>query len=305
MAAGPAGAAAEIDSFIDVAAPPRKAVKILTEIIVTRGWYAGDEAAEKAGLWMTRFVWHLKQREAEARGLGSFVRYAFNSVDDGFIQGSSFCEPNDDQATVQAKKLRANTVPIAAHFDALSPTEFEVLCGGVLRLFGVDDPKVSRRSADGGVDFYGQAPFAKVLAPERLPAGAEKDLRVWIVGQAKHYKSVKVSTKELRELVGSAELARSKIFAGSTDPLDALTARICDPIFYMIITSGKFTSDSRELIARSGIIALDQLQLAQLLADNGIGAQAETLTKAQLFDWLETEPKLDVTDDALADPAIL
>lgn len=294
MAAGPAGAADEIDNFVNVVSPPRRAAELLTEIIVAKGWYSGDDAAERASAWLNAFVRHLKRREARTRELGSFVRYAFNSADDDFIQGSSFCEPGDDPAMVEAKRLRANTIPIAAHFDALSPTDFETLCGGVLRLFGVADPQVSRRSADGGIDFYGQAPFAQVLAHDKLPAGVEKDLRVWIVGQAKHYKSVKVTTKELRELVGSTELARSKVFAGNTDPLDAMMARICDPVFYMIITSGKFTADSRDLISKSGIIAIDQLQLAQLLADNGIGDAAETLTKDQLLAWLAREPAVDV-----------
>jgi hypothetical protein len=289
MAAGPASAAAEIDGFVDITSKPRRTVDVLTEIILMRGWYIGDDAAEQASIWLNRFVMYLKNRREEARRLGSFVCYDFNSYDDNFIQGSCFCEPRDDPATLEAKSRRANTIPIAARFDTLSPIEFETLCGAVLWLFGVTTPKISRRSADGGIDFYGQAPFAKVIAPERMPAGIEKDLRVWIVGQAKHYKLSKVSTKDLRELIGSTELARSKIFAGTTDPLDSLGIRVCDPVFYMIITSGNFTADSRDLISRSGIIAIDQMQLAQLLADNGIDAQEIVLTKNHSFDWLKAK----------------
>lgn len=290
MRPGPVFAAVQIDTIVEVCAPPRRAVHILTDIILTQKWKTSADAPEIADEWLSGFLSALKRRETQAHSMGSYLPFAFSSADDDYIQGSSFVEPHDDGQTVEAKRRRANTLPIASSFEALTPTEFEVLCGGVLRFFGVSCPVISRRSADQGIDFYGHAPFTKVLAPERLPAGVERGLRVWIVGQAKHYSSVKVSTKELRELVGSAELARSKTFVGSVDPLGELSTRICDPIFYMIVTSGRFTSDSRELVDRSGIIAMDQMQLAQLLADNGIGATAAKITKEELFSWLEHEP---------------
>lgn len=268
---------------------------MLTHIIIEKGWRNHDEAAETAADWIDRFVIALKRRQADAHALGSYVQYTFNSADQDYIQGASFIEPYDDEGVIEAKRRRANTLPITTHLDALTPLEFEVLCGGVLRFFGVSSPTISRRSADQGIDFYGQAPFAKILAPERLPAGVEKDLRVWIVGQAKHYSKVKVSTKDLRELIGSTELAKSKVFAGKIDPLDDLSLRICDPIFYMIITSGAFTIDSRELIDRSGIIAMDGLQLSQLLADNGVGDAADGISKEQLLTWLHQEPAPSLT----------
>ncbi|RYG99028.1 MAG: restriction endonuclease [Alphaproteobacteria bacterium] len=295
MTPGPSAAASLISDYMDVEGPPVHVTDLLANIVSSRGWAAADDVAEKAVGWSSKFLFQLTRTESLERQRGSFVVYTFNSSDPEYVQGSCFCEPTDDQQTVEAKKRRARTLPIAREFEALTPTDFEKLCGGVLRLFGVSDPQVSRRSADQGIDFYGSAPFAKVLAEEKLPAGVEKDLRVWIVGQAKHYSAVKVSTKDLRELVGSTELARAKIFAGSKDPLDEFTARLCDPVFYMLITSGVFTRDSHDLIGRSGIIALDQMQLAQLLADNGVGTAADLITSGDLTSWLDGEPAIDVS----------
>ena len=168
----------------------------------------------------------------------------------------------------------------------------------MLRFFGVADPQLTRRSADGGIDFYGQAPFGKVLASKALPAGVEKDLKVWLVGQAKHYKAMKVSVKDLRELVGSTELAKSHIFAGDTDPNKGFVPRLCDPIFYMLVTSGEFTRDSYDLISGSGIIVMDQMMLAQFLADNGVGGSDGTVTTAELTDWLGKVPGVAVSQPA-------
>ena len=76
-----------------------------------------------------------------------------------------------------------------------------------------------------------------MLKPEIISPGAEKHFSVWLVGQSKHYPNTRISTAEIRELVGSVELARAKVFAGSTNPLDELRVRLCDTIIYLFFTT--------------------------------------------------------------------
>ena len=157
----------------------------------------------------------------------------------------------------------------------------------MLASFGVDLPNVSEGSGDQGVDFYGHAGFGELIADTTLPGSVEEPIRVWIIGQAKRYLETKVSTADLRELVGSVELSRAKVHSGKRDPLQNLKVRLCDPIFYMLVTSGDFTGGSRELIEKSGIIAMDGVQLCQFLADHGKGGGAAGFDEQALLAEIE------------------
>lgn len=157
-----------------------------------------------------------------------------------------------------------------------------------MTLLKVEIPYVTRRSADQGVDFYGRVPLGDILKPKLLDSGAEKNMFVWLVGQSKHYPETKVSTSEIRELAGSVEFARAKIYAGKTDPLINLTLRPCDPIIFMFFTSGKFTRDSNDLLRRSGVLSFDGLQISQFLADHGVGISAGLFDDASFELWLKS-----------------
>jgi restriction endonuclease Mrr len=112
-------------------------------------------------------------------------------------------------------------------------------------------------------------------------------LSVWLVGQAKHYEKTAVSTRDIRELVGSVILAQSKTFAGKKDPLERLELRVCDPVVYFFITTGRFTRDSKELLNRSGVVAMDGVQLSVFLADNLAGHDGDELSIETIERWLE------------------
>ncbi|WP_171210285.1 MULTISPECIES: restriction endonuclease [unclassified Ruegeria] len=115
-------------------------------------------------------------------------------------------------------------------FEAINPNDFEWLCGRTLSLFQVEEEFVTRSSADQGIDFLGRVPVGEILKPAVIDPGPEQHFKVWLVGQAKHYQATQVSTKDIRELVGSVALAKSKVFAGKTDPLSNLQMRVCDPV---------------------------------------------------------------------------
>ena len=171
-------------------------------------------------------------------------------------------------------------------FHRLSPTEFEYLSGRVLSLLKVEEEYVTRSSGDQGIDFYGKVPFGEIIKPGVLTPGAEKNMKVWLVGQAKHYDATQVSTKDIRELVGSISLAKSKIYAGSKDPLAQLQMRTCDPIFFLFFTTGSISKDAKDLLRRSGVVAMDGYQLAIFLADNGIGSVNDNFDPNVFRSWI-------------------
>lgn len=288
MAQGPAEAVKRLATHVATSAPPEKTRTVLREIIVAAGWFAGSDADDKADEWLGRFTSRVKAEIDTIELAGGHVAYAFNSSGTDYIQGSCYIEPGDDPTTASAKEKRARTPDIFQHFRSLTAAEFELLSGRVLSLLGVQDGYVSKASSDQGIDFFGRLGLGHLLKPTVLKAGGEKHLHVWLVGQSKHYPDTKIGTAEIRGLVGSIELARAKIFAGSSDPLAKLTVRLCDPIIYLFFTTGRFSRDSVNLLERSGVLAFDGQQLGQLLADSGVGLSSGAFDAAEFQTWLHS-----------------
>lgn len=286
--AGPQHAAKRISEVVGVADAPRPTRSILRDLIVLAEWASGSDADEKADAWLDRFISRLLSDLEAAASLGSVVTFAFNSSGTDFIQGSCFAEPSALPTDKAAMANRAKLVDIYSQFSSLSPNEFEKLSGRILNLLGVTEAHVTQTSADQGVDFFGRLYLGEMVQPTRLTPGGEKQLHVWLVGQSKHYQETKVGTGDIRELVGSIELARAKIFAGASDPLSNLTVRLCDPIVYLMFTTGNFTADSKALLERSGVLAFDGLQISQLLADRAIGIVNGNFDAVEFKSWLHS-----------------
>lgn len=267
-------------------AHPRRTIEILLEIILAEGWFAGSVAQDRAEQWLVRFERRIYLAISNARDNGSYLTFAFNSSGSDYIQGSCFVEPADPIDIETAKIRRSKTLAIYDCCRSLLPAQVEDLCGKILKLLNVETPFVSRRSADQGIDFFGRVPYGEILKPSFLGAGAEKHIAVWVVGQAKHYPDTAIATGDIRQLVGSVELARAKVFVGNADPLSQLTARLCDPVIYLFITTGRFSRDSLELLARSGVLAFDGLQIGQFLADHGIGISGRSFESGAFHEWL-------------------
>lgn len=284
---GGTSAAELLGDYVGAEDPPIEDVLILEKIIIDQGWASATDAKTQARGWLKRFSGRAVAIHNEAAENRRFISFTFSPASDSHIQGSCFPLPGEDEKTRGDKKKRANALPMLDVVRELSPRDFEFLCGLVLASFGVESPNVSRGSGDQGVDFYGHASFGSLIADSVLPGSVEEPIRIWIVGQAKRYRETKVSTADLRELVGSVELSRAKVYSTQRDPLNNLSVRLCDPIFYMLVTSGDFTSGSRQLIERSGIIAMDGLQLCQFLADHGMGGGINGFEKNALLEEIE------------------
>lgn len=286
MAAGPTEAAGLIHTVLSVTALPRPTRDVLIEIIESQGWFSGSFAEDKADTWLRRFTQRLRYIFAENVEEGRYLSFCFNSTGTDYVQGYCYSEPSDTADVVQSKQNRANTIEIYEHCQGIKDRDFELLSGKILDLLKVEKSVVSQRSSDQGVDFFGRMHLGEMLKSGFLHIGAEKNLYVWLVGQAKHYPDSRVSTNEIRELVGSVELAKSKVFAGRQDPLEELHARFCDPVIYLFFTTGRFTRDSKELMARAGIISFTGLQIAQFLADRGVGLTGGLFDSVSFNRWV-------------------
>ena len=240
-------------------------------IIENQGWAEGEGTDELAERWLRRFVQLLKSKVAVDAGNAKVSKFEFNSANDAFLQGSCFVEPSNTSEVADAKRRRSNNVHYLEAFGTLSNIQFEKLCARIIGLWRVEKEFYTRASADQGIDFFGQMPFGELIHPSAIGPGAEKQMKVWLVGQAKNYNASQVSTKDIRELVGSVNLAKSKAYAGSKDPLAQLQMRSCDPVFFLFFTTGDISRDARDLLQKAGVVAMDGNQLAIFLADNGIG----------------------------------
>ncbi len=186
------------------------------------------------------------------------------------IQGSAFIEPGDPDDTKNAKRSRAKITDYVSALSNLTPREFETMCAQVLHHMGVKDPVATRYSGDEGIDFFGRLRLdAHVLRTYKFP-GVEKQLKVWTIGQAKQHTSGRVSTPEIRDLVGAVELAIGGAYGSAVSPYSDPRLRVCDPIFYLFFTTGQISSNSWRLLERRGVIAMDGEMVAAFLADREV-----------------------------------
>lgn len=287
MRPGPAAAVAALDEVVTVASPPVPALELLVAISLKKGWHTSDDLAREAAAgWEARFLSRLRDEHAEYASRGRFVVYAFNSSSPEYIQGCAYVEPSDDDDTKKAKQLRAVFDDYVTAIAGLTPRDFETLCKGILALWEVEDPQVSQYSGDEGIDFYGRLRLERHLASDKPFPGVERQLTVWMVGQAKHYKKGKVSTPEIRDLVGAVALARAHAFGGAGDKYEDLHLRVCDPVFYLFFTTGPMSLDTWRLLDRSGVIGMDGQMLAAFLADHGVGIKGDVFDADTFATWI-------------------
>lgn len=187
----------------------------------------------------------------------------------------------------ERKQRRSRLGDYLAFFREMSPQDFEAMCRGILSLYGVDDPAITPYRADEGIDFYGRLPLGPLLEPQDALPGLHSALKVWMVGQAKHYQATQAATPDIRETIGSVELARSGVYSRVEPIYEDLQMRVCDPVFYLFFTTGTVSRDGWRLIERSGAIGMDGEMVAALLADHGIGMTDEEFDSDELRNWID------------------
>ena len=269
-------------------ASPRPLIEIITDISVSIGLLGKQsEAMEKAEIWNEPTLLLIQKELSGLVEMGRPSSLTFNSSSAYMIQGACFIEPTDNEEIREKKTRRLAFRSYHDAFSRITPRQFEFLCGRVIELIGVKNPKVTRSSADEGIDFYGQLSLESIFFPKDLYPTIQKQLSIWIVGQAKHYPKTQSGTSIIRELVGAITLGRAGAFGSIGSPFDDFRVRVGDPIFALLITTGSISSNAWRLLKASGIIGIDGEMLAAFLADREAGLKDGNFDSLQFLIWIE------------------
>lgn len=258
-----------IAESINLLQSPTSVQKLILEVGVSEAWFPErtfieDYAERRADAVLRELTTELDRRTR----LGQASNYAFNSSSGYLVQGASYTEPADSQKLREAKFRRLQHAGCRDLLQSLTPRQFEGVCRGIIVAMGASSATLTRSSKDQGVDFFGRLSLQGKLAQSYPLPAIDRRLEVWLVGQAKHYQNVKVATPDIRELVGSVQLARSRVSSDTGQALAGLNMRLCDPVFYLFFTTGSISRDGWTLIDRSGVIGMDGESLAAFLADS-------------------------------------
>jgi hypothetical protein len=216
-------------------------------------------------------------------------RIELNSSSEDYLQGAAYIEGKEPEPLRELKTRRAQLGIYETFLRSITFGEFEKLCMKILSELGVENIRITKKTRDQGIDFFGNLPLYKHIFPDDINPTIQKQLRVWVIGQAKRYSRTTVSTPELRELVGSVELAIGKAFPDyATGDFTDLKVRVCDPVLYIFMTTGEISKDSWELKNKSGIILINSAILAGFLADRNIALLNGEVSEDDLKSWINT-----------------
>lgn len=264
---------------INADSPPESLVTLIVrELEVVEGLSPGL-AAERAEAMVERTLAVIRKMHDDHVEKNMFKTYAFNSSDESFLQGVYFIEPQDDEETAASKKRRSQLLEVRGALERLEPDGFERLCKAILMSFDPLSCSLTKYRSDQGIDFYAKVRWLPPLLSGAVDIEVFSRFDIWIVGQAKHYLDSKVSTPDVRELVGAVELARAGAYSLVGDRYPDLKMRLCDPVYYLFMTTGDLSSEAVELARRSGVIALDGFGVCELVAHMNLG-----FSESGLFD---------------------
>lgn len=289
MKPGPSVIADILFATHPIDAPPVSLIEIMSDVIIAQGWESSRSAArERAEAWQKSTLVRLRTEVNRLIEAGRPPRIAFNSSSDYMVQGACFVEPRDSPVLAESKKRRTRFGQYQSVIQQITPREFEILCGKVIGLLGVEKPTVTRSTADEGIDFYGRLSFGSVFFPHDLTPTIQKQLSIWLVGQAKHYQNVQSGTSEVRDLVGAIALGRVHAFGSTESPFKDLEIRPADAVFALLVTTGTISANAWRLLDRSGVIGMDGEMLAAFLADREAGIDQANFDRDLFIRWLNS-----------------
>ena len=193
--------------------------------------------------FQTTLVEEFNQRLADRRPL------RFQIADDGGI--------GKIVAGNHQKKL-AREICFQNSLHRISAADFEKLAAIVLRVLGCQEVFSTPSSHDQGVDAFG---YQSLVRP--TPYGVTHGL-TWIA-QAKHYMSTRVTTGDVRELVGSKELLVAKVFSTVDERYKELRLRSYAPTAVALVTTEEIPTTVRRLADGAGVFVFAASDLFFLL----------------------------------------
>lgn len=289
MAPGPAAAADWVINCLPRAHPPTDPESLIVQIGEELGWFQSpEEAQEKAELWRKRFLNRLRLAINDPERRGRPTRFEFNSVEEEAIQGACFVEPGDSDDLRASKGRRVYIDEYLALIRGLTGRQFEGVCRGLLALIGCEAPILTPRGNDQGIDFHGRLEMRGRLNMAYVQPAFDEALHAWIIGQAKQVAG-NVGTPEIRDLIGSVEIALRGISADEGRALTGLEMRPFDSVWRFFVTTGDFSRDALKLINASGLMGIDGLSVAAILADHAVVNGTHGVDPALFDAWVDAQ----------------
>lgn len=284
---GPRKAVALLVRSLDIEATPRPLRDLLCQVILSEEWESQQSAAEeRAESWEANALTLIKDALGKPDRFGRPSVLEINSSSDYLIQGAAFVEGTETHEGLQHKSRRKHIFRLLSAMRSLSAQEFEGFCTRVIQKIGAEASCTTKLSGDEGIDFFGKLKLKNHIFPDDVAPTLQSQLNVWLIGQAKHYRAIKVATPDIRELVGSVELARHSAFSSiKGSPYPDLDILACDPVFILFFTTGEISLDGWRLLERSGVVGMDGLMLSAFLCDRGVCQSEGHFSESEFQVW--------------------
>lgn len=145
--------------------------------------------------------------------------------------------------------------------NELEHSEFEGLAAVILQVAGCNEVWKTPESHDQGIDAFGYSPLLKRTRGKWLGAPPQ----VTFLAQAKHYSECRVGSKDVREFVGSYNLALHQIYSDIDKRYKQLAMLPFAPVSLIFITSEEIPGTVKRLSLRSGVNIFTSDDLFDLL----------------------------------------
>ena len=240
-----------------------------------------------------RYMSALLGKQKQAIQEGRFCPYDF--APDGSIIGYCFPRRRDSALMAMRRRVAPYIPPALAVLRRLNPDQFEKFGRRLLHLLKAEEAHVTSHSRDEGVDFFGwlSIPETLIMAAD-LPT-FRSEFRVFVIGQAKRYdQSTPIGPEYVRELVGATALFRHDQLSPWQSRYQVPSIRLMSPILPLIITTGKVSTEAKNLAQKSGVVTKDGAQLVEFLCLEGVGlsdngAGVVSFSETDFLAWLDDE----------------
>jgi len=150
--------------------------------------------------------------------------------------------------------------------NCLTDSDFEALSARVLGVLGCDEVWFTPASHDQGLDSFGYSIAFRRSNPREIHA----QCRMVFLAQAKHYKKYKIGSRDIREFVGSAELAVHKIFSTVDQRYAALRIKPFGPTVMVFMTTQEIPRTVKTMGQNFGIVVLSAQDIGNALSKAGV-----------------------------------
>ncbi len=145
--------------------------------------------------------------------------------------------------------------------NALTHAQFESLSARVLGAMGCSRVWVTPESHDQGLDSFG---YGRVFS-RNVPLEVAQQCPVVFLVQAKHYTKEKIGTRDIREFIGSYDLAVHKIYSTQDEIYVDLTLQPFGPAVLVFMTTQEIPKTVKRLAAKTGVVVMASQEICSVM----------------------------------------